>query len=291
MGMLGCKWVAIASLATTSGAMTLAWLALECAVLCGLRWAVEGSWRFHVRGLDGAIPSCVVHVMLYAASLAAPFPLLRFPGYLGPLLYCGTVCYQLAVSPLMLLVALCFDGKDSLPRTMLWVLMLSAMALVLVGIALMATYMMPEKRIWFYKHKSLRDYVAGYCWMTRAECELGAGRDASRADALEFAPWVWPTAKVRSWLEGWEQWEEEKPGWFGESWKSWVRKAAPRDAVPPALQLKFEKADALAMAGADEKPKKLGAKVRPADDSNGVATGTFEPIQLLPQTPMPQSQR
>ena len=96
---------------------------------------------------------------------------------------------------------------------MLWVLLLSATALALFGVGLMACFMVPEKRATFYKHRPLKTYVDDYCWETRTLCKLGKGHDASRADVLKFATWTWPTNKVRAWLGRWEQWEEEKPTW------------------------------------------------------------------------------
>ena len=97
-----------------------------------------------------------MHVIFYLSSLAAPFPLLRFPGYLGPALYCASMCYQLLVSPLMLFVALSLDGRGALPHTELRVLLLIAMSLALLGMGLMACYMVPEKRATFYKVNKAR---------------------------------------------------------------------------------------------------------------------------------------
>ena len=51
--MLASKWVAIASLASVSSGVTWAWLTFECAVLFGLRWAVEGEIWFE---------SCYLHL-------------------------------------------------------------------------------------------------------------------------------------------------------------------------------------------------------------------------------------
>ena len=155
-----------------------------------------------------------MHIMLYLGSLAAPFPVVRYPGFLGPAIYAGSVCYQMAVSPLMLTVALSLDSKGHLPHTMLWVLLLSAKALAMLGVGLMACFMVPEKRKTFYKHMSLKTYVDEHCWETRTQCNWGQGHDASRADALYFATWAWPPShKVRTWLERWDRWEEEKPTW------------------------------------------------------------------------------
>ena len=98
----------------------------------------------------------LIHLIFYLSSLAAPFPLLRFPNYLGPALYCASMCYQLLVSPLMLFVALSLDERGALPHTLLWVLLLVAMSLALLGMGLMACYMVPEKRATFYKVRTER---------------------------------------------------------------------------------------------------------------------------------------
>jgi len=150
-GTVVSKWVAIATLATASGSVAAGWLATECVLLLVLRQVVEGSWRFHMRGLDAAVPSALMHLMLYIVSIAAPFPLLRFPGYLGPSLYCASVCYQTIASPLMLLVAFSMEGGSGLPQAELWALLGVATVVLLVGATLMGCYMVPEYRKTFYQ--------------------------------------------------------------------------------------------------------------------------------------------
>ena len=95
-------------------------------------------------------------MIIYLSSLAAPFPFIRAPGFLSPALYCASMCYQLLVSPLMLLVALSLDGRGTLPPTGLWALLLIAMSLALLGMGLMACYIVPEKRATFYKVRTKR---------------------------------------------------------------------------------------------------------------------------------------
>jgi hypothetical protein len=150
-GTVVSKWVAIATLATASGSVAAGWLATECAVLLVLRQVVEGSWRFHLHGLDAALPSALMHLMFYIGSVAAPFPFLRFPGYLGPSLYCASVCYQTIASPLMLLVAFSMEGGSGMPQTELWALLGVATVVLLVGASLMGCYMVPEYRKTFYQ--------------------------------------------------------------------------------------------------------------------------------------------
>ena len=150
-GIVSSKWVAIATLATTSATAAGSWLVAECVVLFLLRYAVEGSWRFHLHGLDTAVPSVLAHLAHYLGSVAAPFPLFRFPGYLGPSLYCTSVCYQTIASTLMLLLAFRLDGGGRLPRTQLWALLGGATVVVLLGAGLMGCFMVPGYRETFYK--------------------------------------------------------------------------------------------------------------------------------------------
>ena len=155
-GTVSSKWVAIATLATASATAAGSWLMAEWVVLLLLRYAVEGSWRFHLHGTDAAVPSVVAHLIFYLGSLAAPFPVYRFPGYLGPFLYCASVCYQTIASPLMLLLAFRLDGGGHLPRTQLWALLGGATVAILLGAGLMGYFMVPGYRETFYKVSGMK---------------------------------------------------------------------------------------------------------------------------------------
>eukprot|EP00618_Florenciella_parvula_P016977 CAMPEP_0119473200 /NCGR_PEP_ID=MMETSP1344-20130328/4942_1 /TAXON_ID=236787 /ORGANISM="Florenciella parvula, Strain CCMP2471" /LENGTH=2127 /DNA_ID=CAMNT_0007506261 /DNA_START=134 /DNA_END=6517 /DNA_ORIENTATION=- len=243
-GTVVSKWVAIATLATASGSSAAVWLATECVVLLVLRQVVESSWRFHLHGLEAAVPSALVHLMFYIVSVAAPFPILRFPGYLGPSLYCASVCYQTIASPLMLLVAFSMEGGSGMPQADLWALVGVATVVLLVGASLMGCYMVPEYRKTFYQHNSFKMLIM-WMWDERTRCVYGDGSDASRASVLGFAAWAWPPSdQVRTWLEGWERWEREQPAWFTEKWKARLRHpSVPPEALPPALRRKFDTAN------------------------------------------------
>ena len=63
------------------------------------------------------------------------------------------------------------------------------------------------------QHKSFKTLIL-WMWDERTRCRKGDGQDASRANVLDFATWVWPPSdQVRTWLEGWERWEREQPAW------------------------------------------------------------------------------
>ena len=65
------------------------------------------------------------------------------------------------------------------------------------------------------QHKRFKTLMDEWAWEQRTDCTKGQGRDASRANVLDFAPWCWPAnEKVHAWLEeGWERWEAEPPEW------------------------------------------------------------------------------
>ena len=96
-----------------------------------------------------------IHIGFYLASVAAPFPILRFPGYLGPRLYMLSACYQTIASPLMLLVAFSLEDGRNLPRPELWALLSAATGTKLFGAGLMAAFVRGKYRHTFYKVSEL----------------------------------------------------------------------------------------------------------------------------------------
>ena len=97
----------------------------------------------------------IAHVAFYLASVAAPFPFLRFPGYLGPRLYMVSACYQTIASPLMLLVAFSLEDGRDLPQPELWALLSVATGTTLVGAGLMAAFVRGKYRPTFYRVSEL----------------------------------------------------------------------------------------------------------------------------------------
>ena len=79
-GYLLSKLVALVSLASgTSLLVVLGWCSVEVVALLVARYAAEGwRWRFHGKGLDGALSALVLHALFYVGVLAAPFPALRY---------------------------------------------------------------------------------------------------------------------------------------------------------------------------------------------------------------------
>ena len=79
------------------------WTAVKCApllwvsaesVALGMLRSRDGNWEFYDRNLSGWLSDYFLHGIVYVGLVAAPFPILRNPAFLGPHLYrngCGIV--------------------------------------------------------------------------------------------------------------------------------------------------------------------------------------------------------
>ena len=101
--------MALAVLITGSITYAGLWLGAECVGLWVLRGWVEGTFRFHVAGVDSWFGSSCAQLVVYGLALGAPFPLLRQPGILGPALYLPCAAYSLAINPVMVLIGRYLD--------------------------------------------------------------------------------------------------------------------------------------------------------------------------------------
>ena len=63
--------------------MAISWLLVEFVVLTALRAGSEGTFRFHMAGIDNVLGSLVIDIILYMLSIGAPTFMLRFPGESG----------------------------------------------------------------------------------------------------------------------------------------------------------------------------------------------------------------
>ena len=223
-GFLVNFWLVRGVLGSTQPRLLAQWLCCECVVLAALKLLLEGSLRFWRRGFEGVVPSIVVNTMILLSSLAAPCPLLRFPGMLGPSLFVVMIAYGLVVNPLMLFKGISLldeKGLVGLPVSMLWTVLVVATLVAVLGLALMFGFMKPKYRSTFYKHHTIRQYVEEL-WEERTwSSHYGPGKDCSRADIVEsVATWTWPLGnKVGLWMnENWAEWEEKPPTFFIDGW-------------------------------------------------------------------------
>ena len=187
---LSCKWIALTVLTLRSPVATSVWMAAECFALLLGRLATEGSLRFYHVGTEGLVPSAVVHFMLFVGGLGAPFPVLRFPGYLG-LLYPIVVLYSLLLSnPAMIYYGTQGDLKEddhftAWGKEMLWVTLAFFTTMCFGAAALAAAFMDREHWRSFAPSVrlghpgSMRRYLDEWAWTRRGRTELVAATKGS----------------------------------------------------------------------------------------------------------------
>ena len=78
-GYLSAKLIALVVLASASMPAAVGWCIAEALILLTLRYFAEGRvWRFQMPEFSNLIQSLLVHLLLYVAMLAAPFPVMRY---------------------------------------------------------------------------------------------------------------------------------------------------------------------------------------------------------------------
>ena len=63
--------------------MAVSWLLVEFVLLTALRAGSEGTFRFHIGGIDTVLGSLIIDIVFYVLSIGAPSFILRFPGESG----------------------------------------------------------------------------------------------------------------------------------------------------------------------------------------------------------------
>ena len=67
----------------TPSPVAVSWLLVEFVVLMALRAGSDGTFRFHMAGIDTVLGSLIINIVLYMLSIGAPLFVLRFPGESG----------------------------------------------------------------------------------------------------------------------------------------------------------------------------------------------------------------
>ena len=100
------KLVAVAVLGNASGALLALAFVSESIVFLLARFTL-GNWRFYSPAGDSTTFSLVIHFFcMHPIMVAAPFPALRHPFFLSPLLYAAFLVWTLfALNPLMVILA------------------------------------------------------------------------------------------------------------------------------------------------------------------------------------------
>ena len=231
LGYVTAKLVALAVFGAVAGASLAFVLVGESVTLLLVRIAI-GNWRWLNPAGDSAIFSLIVHfVGVYPSMLAAPFPLVRHPFCITPLLYAGFIVWTLSVTnPLMLALALrYYDIPPEINPWVIWAIWGCATILCVLATLLSFVLMEPDFRGTFYRHRTMTKHVREGHWVRSTKCDgaritctddLDAVRAISILGPRGFAKAYWPMDLARQWVrEGWAGWLSSQPEWFTEEWR------------------------------------------------------------------------
>ena len=206
------------------------WFALEFCVLLGVR-ASLGNWRFYKKGADGAGPSLLLHLVMYIALLACPFPLIRNPVFLTPRVYSFGLLYQLLSNFVFVGIAYhSFEGCEILRETTAWAILFLSTVVCVVSGAVAFYYVPKNLRGTFYGHFTWKEYVATFYWNEARHAvvrniEMDTQEGIRATLPLRFSIYYLPVAELREfYMENWERWEIDQPEWFDEEFKKRIPK-------------------------------------------------------------------
>jgi len=235
LGYVTAKLVALAVFGAVAGVSLAFVLVGESVTLLLVRIAI-GNWRWLNPAGDSAIFSLIVHfVGVYPSMLAAPFPFVRHPFCITPLLYAGFIVWTLSVTnPLMLALALrYYDIPPEINPWVIWAIWGCATILCVLATLLSFVLMEPDFRGTFYRHRTMTKHVREGHWVRSTKLEgaqitctddLDAVRAISILGPRGFAKAYWPMDLARQWVrEGWTRWLlDPQPEWFTEEWRERV---------------------------------------------------------------------
>ena len=229
LGYVTAKIVAMAMLGSVSGSLLALVLISESIGLWLTRFAV-GNWRWFSSSGDSTAFSLISYALtFYPLMLAAPFPLIRHPFFLTPLVYSGFIAWSLfAANPLMLLLAFRFDDEPSrISQWVVWSVLGTATCLSVLATLAAFVLMKPSFRSTFYRHRTMATHVRKHYWVRSTKWDgtpvlSNDDMDSVRAQALGgYASAYWPTDLARQWTrEGWARWLSNPPVWFTEQWRA-----------------------------------------------------------------------
>ena len=231
-GFVTAKLVAVATLGATARVSLALVMLGESIALLLVRYAI-GNWRVAQHIGDNTVISLTCHfIVQYPLMIAAPFPMLRHPFFLSPLVWSGFIAWSLcAANPLMLALAL--SSGDNVPLSIdpwvVWVVL--AGATILSILATLVAFVLMEPASWhsFSRHITLATHIREFHWVRSTKWD---GTRIERSDQLDevrgrtlglFACAFWPVDLARAWArEGWARWLSQSPPpvWFTPEWRA-----------------------------------------------------------------------
>jgi len=204
----------------------------EMMALLGWRKSYE-NLRVYRRGADGIIPSLLCHLCFYIALVAAPFPIIRLPTFLTPLIYARGLLYMLGVN--FLIVYLSYHvltptntpTTHDIPVSFAWTFLASTTLLCLLSGSVAFHYVPETHKGSFFRHKTFQHHVATFTWNDQTHTTDLSHREIADRDLIRAQIPLWysdhyiPKALLIAFYKSkWAGWCADPPDWFDDDFKA-----------------------------------------------------------------------
>jgi len=181
--------------------------------------------------------SLLVHLCLYIALVAAPFPMVRIPTFLTPQVYARGLLYMLCVNLFIVYVSYhVFAETQSpttsptahdIPESFAWTFLASTTLLCLLSGSVAFHYVPKTHKSSFCRHNTYHHHVATFTWNdkthhTDVNHREITDRDHSRAlIPIKYSDHYIPkTLLIAFYKDKWGGWCADPPDWFDDYFKA-----------------------------------------------------------------------
>jgi len=181
--------------------------------------------RYYRRGADGIIPSFLCHICLYIGLVAAPFPIIRSPFFLTPLIYARGLLYMLCVNFLIIYVSyhVLTPTAHDIPESFAWIFLASSTLLCLLSGSVAFHYVPDTHKSSFYRHNTVQHHLATFIWNDMSHTTDMNHREITYRDHIRSQIPLWcsdhytPKALLIAFYKSkWAGWCADPPDWFDE---------------------------------------------------------------------------
>jgi hypothetical protein len=174
------------------------------------------NFRGYLQGTDNITFSVIAHIILSLSLLVAPFPTIRSPSMVTPVLYCAMVATVTAMNTVAC-VAMTPPLALQTHCIVTTALLIGCIGGGVVSIVLVPSHM---KRS-FFVHVTQRDYVRNFIWDEQVSCDDHKQRSISSREGIRATLITWcaypyiPHELVTQHLnDNWDAWQESPPEFF-----------------------------------------------------------------------------
>lgn len=193
------------------------YIAIEFLIFAAVR-AYLNRWRFYLRIIECDLTNWVVHLGLYVALSFAPFPIIRLPPMLSPIIYMLSLLYMLIVNNILCVIA-CIYSQEYITSTYM-AFILPVLTIGSVVPFLYILYASPaQQRNAFFMVSGFKEYMnTFYFEEKRFVCPNPNPVDREHLRAtipLWCTDCYWPKEKLtKFYRQKWKAWIDSPPIWF-----------------------------------------------------------------------------